>query len=83
MGKFSKGQSGNPNGRAAGVKNKLTSTVKEAVLLAFNQLQEDPESNLVSWGRANPTAFYQVAAKLIPTEVSATVEATVIKVIRE
>ena len=61
-------------GRTKGSPNKLTRTVKECVLEAFNQLQEDPNANLFEWGKKNPKDFYQVAAKLIPTEVQATVE---------
>jgi hypothetical protein len=56
-----------------GIPNKITKTVKEVVLAAFNELQLDPKANLVTWGKENPKEFYQVAAKLIPTEVNATV----------
>lgn len=61
-------------GRTKGTPNKLTRTVKEVVLAAFNELQDDPKANILTWGKANPKDFYQVAAKLIPTEVSAKVE---------
>lgn len=61
-------------GRKAGVQNKLTRTVKETVLAVFNDLQEDPQANLTSWAKSEPTEFYKIAAKLIPTEVKATVE---------
>lgn len=74
MAKFEKGKSGNENGRPAGTPNKLTKTVKETVLAAFNDLQQDPRANIVSWGLDNPTEFYKIAAKLIPTEISANVE---------
>ena len=33
------------------------------------------------WGRANPSLFYQIAAKLIPTEVNAKFEGKIINVI--
>lgn len=67
MGKFVKGEA---TGRPKGAINKLTKTVKERVLEAFNELQEDAEANLVTWGMKNPKDFYQIAAKLIPTEVN-------------
>ena len=67
---FKKGEGGRPKG----VPNKLTKTVKETVLAAFNELQEDPLTNIVAWGKDNPTAFYQIAAKLIPTEVQGKLE---------
>lgn len=58
-------------GRPPGVQNKLTRTVKEAVLLAFNTLQENEEHNLDAFAKKYPRDFYNIAAKLIPTEVQA------------
>jgi hypothetical protein len=75
---FEKGNKGKPKG----CKNKITRSVKEALLVAFNDLQQDPKANLLAWGKANPTAFYMVAAKLIPTEVQGSMEITTIKVVR-
>lgn len=74
-GQFKKGQGGRPKG----VPNAITRTVKETVLAVFNDLQEDPRANLFSWGKDNPTEFYKIAAKLIPTEVNATVNEVTIK----
>lgn len=67
-------------GRPKGSQNKLTKTVKEAFGEAFARLQEDPEAahNLIVWGMANPKEFYQLASKLIPTEVDATVRGSLI-----
>lgn len=64
-------------GRVKGVPNKFTSSVKEAVKAAFDQIQGDPAANLVTWAKANPTEFYRLAAKLIPAAVDATVTGTV------
>jgi hypothetical protein len=61
-------------GKVKGTPNKLTRTVKETVLAVFDDLQADPKANLLSWGKENPTEFYKIAAKLIPTEVNANVE---------
>jgi hypothetical protein len=69
-------------GRTKGTPNKITKTVKQALLIAFNKLQKHPKANLYAWGRENPTAFYQVAAKLIPTEINATVDKVVVEVRR-
>lgn len=63
-------------GRKKGTVNKFTKTVKETVLSVFNQLQEEPESNLFDWAKKEPTEFYKIASKLIPTEVNAQVEVT-------
>lgn len=71
-------QPGN-SGRPSGTPNKLTRTVKETVLAVFNDLQSDPKVNLESWAKNEPTEFYRIAAKLIPTEITGTVK-TVIKV---
>lgn len=61
-------------GRKAGTPNKLTKTVKEAFELAFQTMQEEPGVKLMDWGKANPTDFYKLAARLIPTEIDATVK---------
>lgn len=49
--------------------NKVTRTVKETVLEVFNRLQLHDTANLETWGEQNPTEFYKIAAKLIPTEI--------------
>lgn len=69
MAKFEKG---NP-GRVAGTQNKLTRTVKETVLAVFNELQDDPVVKLAAWAKSEPTEFYKIAAKLIPTDIKADV----------
>lgn len=66
---FVKGQSGNPNGRKAGIPNKLTTTVRETVLKVFNDLQTDPSHNLEAFAKNHPKDFYLIASKLIPTEI--------------
>jgi hypothetical protein len=33
-------------------------------------LQGDPVVNIKEWGKKNPKDFYNIAAKLIPTEIS-------------
>lgn len=54
-------------GRRKGSQNKVTRAFKEAVLLAFHELEG--VDGLVTWGRANRTEFYKIAARLIPHEV--------------
>jgi regulator of sirC expression with transglutaminase-like and TPR domain len=50
---------------------KLTKTVKETVLAVFNELQqEECEVKLINWAKQQPTEFYKIAAKLIPTEIN-------------
>lgn len=74
---FEKGKSGNPAGREKGKPNKLTTTVKEKVMETFDRLQDHDKANLYDWATENPTEFYKIAAKLIPTEMKAQVETTV------
>lgn len=66
------------SGKTKGIPNKLTKTVRESVLEAFQELQNDPDCNLVAFGRKDPAEFYRMASKLIPTEVLATVQTTYI-----
>ena len=77
---FEKGKSGNSEGRPKGSVNKLTKTVKERVLEVFNELQEDSEANLLSWAKTEPTEFYKIAAKLIPSDINAKIEGKIITV---
>lgn len=70
---------GNP-GRPKGVPNKITKTVKETVLAVFNELQGDPKHCLKSFAEKHPRDFYQIAAKLIPTDLKATIETENVKV---
>ncbi len=76
-GQFEKGNAGKPKGAI----NKLTKTVKERVLEVFNELQTDPQSNLLSWAKEEPTEFYKIAAKLIPSDINAKIEGKIITVV--
>lgn len=78
---FKKGQT-KVGGRKTGSINKLTKTVKERVLEVFNELQSDPKANMINWAKEEPTEFYKIAAKLIPTEVSANVDVDVKQVFK-
>lgn len=65
---------GNP-GRPKGTPNKLSKSVRETVLEVFNKLQaEGGPAALQNWAEKEPTEFYRIAAKLIPTEVKTTIE---------
>lgn len=79
MAKFKAGHK-KKGGKVKGTPNKITKTVREAFLYAFNELQKDPKKNLVTWGKRSPTAFYMLASKLIPVELKAEVNATIIEV---
>jgi hypothetical protein len=68
---FKKGES---KGRPKGAVNQLTKTVRDTVMAVFNNLQSDPIANLESWAKDQPTEFYKIASKLIPSEINASVE---------
>jgi hypothetical protein len=72
---FQKGQ----GGRQKGSTNHLTKTVKETVLSVFNEIQDDPKIKLSQFAKDYPRDFYQIAARLIPTEITGNIK-TVIKV---
>lgn len=54
-------------GRRKGSVNKSTASVKAALLSAFTKL--GGVSALVRWGQQNPTEFYTLWGKLLPTEI--------------
>lgn len=54
-------------GRAAGTPNKMSATVKENVIAVFNRLEGT--AGMAKWAKENPTAFYQIYSKLLPSEV--------------
>jgi len=79
--KFSKGHE-KKGGREKGSVNHLTKqmkTVKETVLKVFNELQQDPETDLIHFAKEYPRDFHQIAAKLIPTEIKGEVEVAIKK----
>ena len=61
-----------PVGRQKGTPNKATASIKAAFVEAFDNL--GGATALANWARENPTEFYRLASKLIPTEVNAKVE---------
>lgn len=67
---FKRGEGGRPPGAS----NKFSKTVKETVLSVFNDLQDDPKANLFDFAKKYPRDFYQIAAKLIPTEIKGKVD---------
>jgi hypothetical protein len=58
-------------GRVKGTPNAINKSVKECVLSTFQALQQDPKHNLKSFAEKYPREFYQIAAKLIPTDIKA------------
>lgn len=60
-------------GRPKGVPNKHTAAIKAAFERAFALLQQDDQAKLEEWAKRNPTEFYKLAGKLIPSEINANV----------
>lgn len=57
-------------GRPKGATDKFNRTVRETVLSVFNDLQNDPKTSLKSFAETYPRDFYQMAARLIPLEIT-------------
>lgn len=62
-----KRQSRNPNGRPKGVPNKVSGNAKENIQAVFLRL--GGTSRMAEWAEENPTDFYKIYARLIPTDV--------------
>ena len=54
-------------GRKKGSKNKLPMSVKQSLIRAYSEMGGDEA--LAAWGRRNPTEFYKIWVKLMPTQV--------------
>ena len=65
-------------GRRAGTPNKATASIKGAFVEAFDKL--GGADALAKWAVDQPTEFYKLASKLIPTELTGQVK-TVIEII--
>lgn len=70
-------------GKQPGTQNHLTKTVKETVLAVFNDLQSDPKVNLKTFGRKYPRDFYNIAARLIPTEIQGHFDKIKVEIVRK
>lgn len=55
-------------GRQKGTPNKLSMTVKENVINVFDSL--GGTEHMKEWAIENPTQFYNIYAKLLPTEIT-------------
>jgi hypothetical protein len=55
-------------GRKKGTPNKITVSVKTVLEQAFQEIGGLP--SLVKWGKKNPDEFYRLWAKLLPKEIS-------------
>ena len=62
---WEKGQSGNPNGRPRGSRNKFTH-LRDEFLLAFEEV--GGREALVKWAESNPDQFYRLVVQLLPKE---------------
>lgn len=54
------------SGRKPGVPNKISSTVKQNVINVFDKI--GGEDHMVEWAIENPNQFYNIYAKLMPTQ---------------
>jgi len=64
-------------GRQIGTSNKVTAVFKDAVRTVYEDI--GGHTAFAAWAKENPTEFYRIAARLIPTEM--TTQGTSINVI--
>lgn len=62
-------------GRQKGTPNKVSKTVKENFIHAFDSI--GGAEKMSDWAEENQTEFYRLYARLVPTELNATLDATV------
>jgi hypothetical protein len=62
-------------GRPKGSQNKISLRIKEAIIETFAAL--GGVSHMTQWARENPSEFYRLAARLVPTEMALSGETTV------
>ena len=55
-------------GRQKGSLNRVTTAFKDAVRIDYEDI--GGHSAFAAWARENPTEFYKIAARLIPTEIA-------------
>ena len=55
-------------GRQVGTPNKVTAIFKDAVRTVYEDIGGN--TAFAVWARENPTEFYRIAARLIPTEIA-------------
>jgi hypothetical protein len=53
-------------GRKAGTQNKVTTVFKDAVRTVYEDI--GGHAAFAEWARGNPSDFYRICSKLIPTE---------------
>ena len=70
--------------RAKGTHNKVTRTVKDIIASVFNELQsmdgdtpKYPGAHMLDWAIREPSEFYKVAVRLIPTELAGGISHTI------
>lgn len=67
-------------GRQRSTQNKITTAFKDAVRIVDEDI--GGHKAFAEWARENPTEFYRIAARLIPTEIATRSDNTVTVVIR-
>lgn len=63
-------------GRPKGMKNKSSTMFLEALSDAVQAMQNSKDHNLFAWGKKNPTEFWKIASKLLPTSIQADIDVT-------
>ena len=56
-----------PAGRLTPVRNQLSGTAKESIVAVFTRL--GGTAAMATWAEANPTEFYRMYARLLPTDL--------------
>lgn len=70
-------------GRKKGSTNRLNRTMKDAFEATFKSLQRNKKARLFAWAKDNPTEFYKIVARMLPSQMNLSGKVTLEQLLTE